>query len=115
MLMNMRQTLINATPQECMEWIKIYINDLINLKTYEGMQKQWKIIQQIAQELQCSYQAFSTPEEESKNIDGYINDKAVSIKPISYKREYNQSIDDNIIIIYYDKKGKLEYDKSLLI
>ena len=43
-------------------------------------------------------------EEESKGIDGFIGDKPVQIKSITYKQKMGLNEIINVPIIYYDKK-----------
>jgi hypothetical protein len=47
---------------------------------------------------------LATPNEESKGIDGFIGNKPISVKPITYKTKLglNETID--VPIVFYDKK-----------
>ena len=60
---------------------------------------------------------LATPEEERRGIDGFIGDKPISIKPITYKIKMglNEIIDTPII--FYDKKKdgiSIQYEDSYL-
>ena len=47
---------------------------------------------------------LSTPTEESKGIDGFVGDDAISIKPITYKVKTALHEHIEVRIIYYEKK-----------
>jgi hypothetical protein len=58
---------------------------------------------------------LAKPDEESKGIDGFIGNRPVSIKPMTYKTK--SGLPENIEepIIYYDKKKdglSIEFDDS---
>jgi hypothetical protein len=56
---------------------------------------------------------LASAKEESRGIDGYINDKSVSIKPITYKTKDQLSEEITPDIIYYEKKKggiTIQYD-----
>lgn len=94
------------------EIVRLWAKDLILLKTYQGFKFQDAIIIRIANELGMDHR-LSTPEEESKGIDGFIGETPVSVKPMSYKAK--QSLPESItvkIIYYEEKKGEVvvEYD-----
>lgn len=82
--------------------IKEWVEELVVVKTYSGLKFQDAILKRVAEERNSTYR-LANPEEESKGIDGFINDTAVSIKPITYK---NKNLSENIEvpIIFYDKK-----------
>ncbi len=55
----------------------------------------------------------STPEEESRFIDGYIGEIPVSIKPITYKTKSMLHENIGVKLIYYEKLKdgiRVEYD-----
>jgi hypothetical protein len=55
----------------------------------------------------------STPEEESRFIDGYIGETPVSIKPITYKTKSMLHENIDVKLIYYEKLKdgiRVEYD-----
>ena len=84
--------------------VRKWVADLVFTKTYIGLRFQEIILKKIASIKGQPYR-FSTPEEESQGIDGYIGDKPVSIKPITYKTKtmYGEEIVGKII--YYEKKS----------
>jgi phosphomevalonate kinase len=83
--------------------VRKWVTDLIINKTYTGLNLQELIIKKIAQ-LEGKPYRLANPYEESKGIDGYIGDRAVSIKPSTYDtmQMLNEKID--VQIIYYEKK-----------
>lgn len=91
------------------EMIAKWAEDLIVTKTSEGLIIQEYVIDYIAGKLRKEWR-FSTPEEESRNIDGYIGEVPVQIKPISYlakKPTVREQID--VETIYYDKTKNSNY------
>lgn len=92
--------------------VRRWVIDLVLTKTYAGLHYQESILRLIARRKNLEYKR-STPEEESKGIDGYIGAIPVSIKPTSYK--YKAALPERIgcKIIYYEKRDKdieVEYD-----
>ena len=85
--------------QDVFEWTK----DLIINKTFSGLQLQLDILEIV------SYNEYrlSTPEEEAKGIDGFVDGEPVSIKPNTYKKtiEYGKEIIP-YRIIYYKQTNK---------
>lgn len=85
------------------DMINKWAEDLILTKTFTGLCFQESILKKVASLKNTSYR-LSTPEEESTGIDGYVGEKPVSIKPLTYKTKkmYGELIDADIV--YYDKK-----------
>lgn len=81
------------------EWVK----DLVYSKTYCGLRFQTAIISSIATDLGKEWRE-ATPEEEAKGIDGFIGNKPLQIKSITYKLETRLSEIIDVPIVYYDKK-----------
>ena len=82
------------------EWVE----DLVFTKTDIGLRFQEGILIKIAGRKGQSYR-LSTPEEEAKGIDGFIGDKPVSIKPITYKTKKMYGEEIVVEVIYYEKKS----------
>lgn len=74
--------------------VKMWVEDLVFNKTFDGMYVQKAILAFLADQKNESYR-LATPEEESKGIDGYVGETAYSVKPISYKtmNRLSESID----------------------
>jgi len=95
--------------------IKKWVEDLVLEKTFIGLRFQEAILKKVAGIKKVKH-ILSTPQEESKGIDGFIGNDAISIKPITYKTK--NSLRENIKakIIYYDKtKNGLNIDANELL
>lgn len=98
MVENFRDAMNKIDQQLIENWVK----DLVIIKTFIGLEFQEAILSKTASLLQTNYR-FSTPEEESRGIDGFIGDNAVSIKPITYKSKKSLSEKIDAKLIYYEK------------
>lgn len=85
------------------ELVRSWVEDLVIYKTFSGLRFQEAILKKAAQEWDMSYR-LATPEEESRGIDGYLDSRPVSIKPVTYKIKLglNENIEEPII--FYEKK-----------
>jgi hypothetical protein len=95
--------------------IEKWIEDLVITKTAEGLIIQEIILETISKQLNKEYRS-STAVEESQNIDGYIGNIPVQIKPESYmskKPTVREDIDSEII--YYKKTEKYLYIYTKLV
>ena len=84
------------------EMIKDWVTDLVIVKTFIGLRFQEAILAKTAEMYQKDYR-LADPEEESKGIDGFIEDIPVSIKPETYKSKKSLSERIDVKIIYYKK------------
>jgi uncharacterized protein YukE len=93
----------DATKLITKDMVKDWVEDLVINKTYIGLKFQESILKRVANSINGTWR-LALPNEESKGIDGFINDKPISIKPITYKtmNRLRESID--IDIIFYEKK-----------
>ena len=93
--------------------VRDWVRDLVVLKSFTGLKFQEAILKKISEAEGTSYR-LSSPQEESKGIDGCIGDMPVSIKPHTYKAQsLRLSEQINVSIIYYEKKKTglvIEYD-----
>jgi len=101
-IFNTIESLKNAINKIDKETVKKWVKDLVIVKTFIGLKFQEIILKKGAEIKKTTYR-FSTPEEESKGIDGYIGDIPVSIKPITYKTKAYLSESIQVKIIYYKK------------
>lgn len=85
------------------ELVQRWVKDLVVTKTFVGLSFQEAILSKIAQVKGTTYRR-STPEEESKGIDGYIGEKPISIKPSTYSTKDMLTEKIEAEIVYYDKK-----------
>lgn len=96
------------------ELIREWVKDLVYIKTFCGLRFQEAIIAFVAKETHQSYR-LANKEEESKGIDGFIGNKAVQIKSITYKMEARLGETIDVPIIFYEKKKDgitIEFDPS---
>jgi len=111
MVQNFKDVLNKIDRQLVENWVK----DLVIVKTFIGLKFQEAILKKGAELLKTSYR-FSTPEEESRGIDGFIGRLPVSIKPETYKIKKNLREKISVKIIYYKKiKDGVEIDYSEII
>lgn len=84
------------------EMIAKWVRDLVIVKTFVGLKFQEAILKAVASDLKTTYR-LADPEEESKGVDGFVGDTAVSIKPQSY--ELKNALPEQILepIIFYEK------------
>lgn len=111
MMKNFENTIKKIDKSTVEKWVK----DLVIVKTFIGLRFQEAILKKGAEIKNTNYR-LAEPDEESKGIDGYIGDIAVSIKPHTYKTKASLSERISIKIIYYKKIGKgLEVDYSEIL
>lgn len=82
--------------------IKSWVKDLVIIKTFIGLKFQEAILSKAANILKTTYR-LSSPDEESKGIDGFVGKLPVSIKPDTYKSKKNLQEKINVKIVYYTK------------
>ncbi len=83
--------------------VRAWIEDLVIVKTFVGLCFQGAILSKIAQLKGVTYRV-STPAEESRGIDGFIGDTAVSIKPSTYTAKDMLSEELQGELVLYEKK-----------
>lgn len=64
--------------------VREWVEDLVIVKTFNGLYVQKAILRKIAEMKGRNYR-LATPEEESQGIDGYVGVIPYSIKPDTYK------------------------------
>jgi hypothetical protein len=92
------------------EWVK----DLVYTKTFCGLKFQGAIIAFIANSLDKPWR-LANVQEEAKGIDGFIGDKPLQIKSITYKTKTALGENIEVPIVYYDKKKdgiNVEFDPN---
>lgn len=83
--------------------VRQWVEELVIVKTFAGLKFQSAILKKIADTLETTYR-LATPDEESKGIDGYIGQKAASVKPSTYKSKLGLNEKIEVPLIFYDKK-----------
>lgn len=84
------------------EMVKSWVEDLVIVKTYNGLYVQKAILSKVAGKCGKNYR-LATPEEESQGIDGYIGDIPYSVKPDTYKTMGRLPEIISVKMIYYSK------------
>ena len=110
----MYETMKSAFNAITKEMIENWVKDLIYGKTFCGLKFQTAIISAIASQLDKEWRE-ATPEEEAQGIDGFIGNKPLQVKAITYKLEARLSETIDVPIVYYDKKKdgiNIEYDPT---
>lgn len=106
------QNIINEIDRKMVsEWVE----ELLIVKTFSGLMFQEAILKKLSLKYNKTFR-LATPDEESKGIDGFIGNTAVSIKPMSYKIKLGLNEVIEVPIIFYDKKKSdivLEFDETI--
>jgi hypothetical protein len=98
MVVKMRE----ATKEIDEEMVRRWVEDLVLYKTYTGLgRNEEAIFEKLAEEYRIEY-SRSTPAEESRGIDGYLGDQAISIKPDTYRQKGRLQEDIQAPIVYYE-------------
>ena len=87
------------------DMVKAWITDLVLTKTAEGLIFQEAILEYVAKLENTTYR-LAEPHEESKGIDGYIGNKPVQVKSITYTQKQALPEEIPVDIIYYDKGSR---------
>ena len=82
--------------------IKKWVEDLVIVKTYNGLYVQYAVLAALAEKLNLSFR-LAEPDEESAGIDGFVGDIPYSIKPDTYKTMDRLSESINVTKIFYKK------------
>ncbi len=99
----MMALLKNAIEQIDKEMVEKWIEDLVIVKTFLGLRFQEAILRKVA-EIAGQQFRLSTPDEESKGIDGWIGKIPISVKPDTYEVKRGLTEQITIEMIYYSKK-----------
>ena len=85
------------------EMVHRWVTDLVLYKTYTGLgRNQEAIFEKLAAEYEMDYRRSSAAEE-SRGIDGYLDEQPVSVKPITYKQKARLQEDIAAPIVYYEE------------
>jgi len=102
MVKNLKQAIELIDENMVREWIE----DLMYTKTSEGFIYQEFILKYLSEKLNVKYRR-SVSSEESKGIDGFVGETAISIKPSTYmNKKVFLAEKIEVKIVYYEKKGK---------
>lgn len=112
MVNNFKDVILKIDQEMVEKWVK----DLVIVKTFVGLKFQEAILKKVATEFETTHR-LAKPEEEVLGIDGFINDKPVSIKPNSYEIKKSLSEVIQAPIIFYEKVKdgiKITFNENLL-
>lgn len=84
------------------DMIELWVRDLVLVKTFIGLKFQEAILKKVADATGLDY-SLSSPEQESRGIDGMIGNREVSIKPTSWRDQVIQRETLQGALIYYQK------------
>jgi hypothetical protein len=87
------------------DMITKWVEDLIFRKTFNGLIIQESILKYLAEKHELEYTP-STNDDESKHIDGFLNDYPISVKPHTWKEKKELPFDLNELLVVYYKKNK---------
>ena len=99
MVKNLKESINKIDKEMVRDWVK----DLVIDKTFIGLKFQEAILKRVAKLKKTTYR-LSNPKEESKGIDGFIGNNAVSIKPMTYKTKNMLREQIEVKFIFYEKK-----------
>ena len=102
-ILNMIENFRDALDKIDEKMVKQWVKDLVIVKTFIGLKFQEAILKKIAEKTGKPYR-LSSPEEESKGVDGFIGDIPISLKPITYdsKKMLNEKLQG--FVVYYEKQ-----------
>ena len=83
--------------------IRQWVRNLVVIKTFIGLRFQEAVLKKTAEKFDTNYR-LSTPEEESKGIDGYVGNIPISLKPITYQYKKMLAEKIEVDLIYYEKQ-----------
>lgn len=107
MIQKLRKTLEQVTEDMCVEYVK----EVVYNKTAMGMGGEEMAIQVVANYFNMPYR-YSTAEEETQGIDGWIGDKPVQVKPhdsVFKAHVYNHADTSKTLVVTYEPKKKKCY------
>lgn len=84
------------------DMIRRWVEDLVIIKTFNGLYVQKAILAALADKKHLLYR-LANPAEEAQGIDGYVGDTAYSIKPDTYKTMDRLPEIIDAKMIYYTK------------
>jgi hypothetical protein len=86
--------------------IREWAEDLVLLKTAEGLLIQRAVFEHLAEVFGASYRP-SASEEEARGIDGYAGGTPVSVKPESYQSKTSVKHEEiDAVMVFYERTKK---------
>ena len=97
------------------ETVRDWVEELVIVKTFAGLKFQEAILKKLSIHFDKPYR-LAKPHEESMGIDGFIDNKPLSIKPMTYKSKLGLSEIIDSPIVFYNKTKRdivIEFDKTI--
>lgn len=86
------------------ETVRRWVTELVLEQTFVGLRVERALLEEAAHRLGMALR-LSSREDESRGIDGYLDGRPVSVKPITYKTKDALSETINARMIYYEKSS----------
>lgn len=102
-IMGMIESLSVAFPKIDRDMVKVWVEDLVLVKTFTGLRFQEAILKKLAEDKGCDYR-LAEAYEESQGIDGFVGEVPYSIKPTTYRAKADLAEAINVTMIYYEKQ-----------
>ena len=103
LVVSMLERLRNAMDDIDRETVHRWVTELVLEQTFVGLRVERAILETAAHRLSRTLR-LSSPEDESRGIDGYLDGRPVSVKPITYKTMDGLGETIEALMIYYEKK-----------
>ena len=103
-VVRMVESFKGAMDQIDRDLVEQWVRDLVIVKTFLGLRFQEAILKKVAEEKGYKFR-LAIPEEESKGIDGFLNETPISIKPLTYKTKPELQETIQAKFIFYEKKN----------
>lgn len=115
-IMGMVERFREATAEIDEPMVRNWVQELVMEKTFAGLRVEKAILEKASEKLVLPLRN-SSPEEESRGIDGYLGDAPISVKPQSYKTMDTIGERISARMIYYEKvaDGSIVADLSAVI
>ena len=83
--------------------VRRWVTELVLEQTYVGLRVERAILEEASQKMGATLR-LSSPEDESRGIDGYLDGRPVSVKPTTYRTMDTLSETIDARMIYYEKR-----------
>ena len=105
------QAMRQAMDQIDRPMVESWVKDLVITKTYIGLYYQQMILSEIAAQEGLPWR-LATPEEEAQGVDGYVGERAYSVKPTSYQTmdALPETIAATMVYYWVDASGGLRVE-----
>jgi len=114
-ILKMIENIKDATDKIDRQMVETWTKNPVIVETFKGLRFQKAVLKKGAEIVNADYR-IATKEEEPKGIDGYINNKPVSIKPATYRLEPElvESL-SGVVLYYLELEDGIEVDYSELL